>query len=65
MLRITQMQHIVEDDYDFNDGMFSGYNERQEAMIKQNGSSKRMLKERIKDTTLEDPKCVFQLMKKH
>ena len=62
----TNAAFIVGDDYDFNDGLFSGfdaekrkYDKSKWSFVKDaNGVSKR-------DRTLQDPRSVFQLIKKH
>jgi len=62
----TNAPFIVADSYDFKDGLFSGYDAKkrkydksQWAFVKDaNGVSKR-------DRTLQDPRCVFQLIKQH
>ena len=50
----------------FNDGMFSGYDEKTRKYDRSKWAYK--LDEEgnpLKDPTLQDPRCVFQLMKKH
>jgi len=62
----TNASFIVGDDYKFEDGLFSGfdpekkkYDQKMWAFAKdENGVSKR-------DKTLQDPRCVYQLLKKH
>ena len=62
----TNAAFIVADDYDFNDGLFSGFDAEKRKYDKSkwgfvkdaNGVSKR-------DRTLQDPRSVFQLIKKH
>jgi formate dehydrogenase major subunit len=62
----TNASFIVGDDYTFEDGLFSGYDpekkkydQKKWAFAKdENGVSKR-------DKTLKDPRCVYQLLKKH
>ncbi|AMK12601.1 formate dehydrogenase major subunit [Pseudodesulfovibrio indicus] len=62
----TNASFIVGDKYKFEDGMFSGYNEKTRSYDKStwafamdaDGNPK-------KDPTLQDPNCVYQLMKKH
>ena len=62
----TNAPFILADSYDFKDGLFSGYDPKKKkydksqwAFIKDaNGVSKR-------DRTLQDPRCVLQLIKKH
>ena len=62
----TNASFIVGSKYDFKDGLFSGFDPKKKAYDKslwaferdENGVPKR-------DLTLKDPRCVFQLMKKH
>ena len=62
----TNASFIVGSKFDFNDGLFSGYDPKAKKYDKsqwafekdENGVPKR-------DLTLKDPGCVFQLMKKH
>lgn len=62
----TNASFIVGDDFDFNDGLFSGYDETNRKydkskwafQVDENGDI-------LKDKTLKHPRCVFQLMKKH
>jgi formate dehydrogenase major subunit len=62
----TNASFIVGADYTFEDGLFSGYDpdkkkydQKKWAFAKdENGVSKR-------DKTLQDPRCVYQLLKKH
>jgi len=62
----TNAPFILADSYDFKDGLFSGYDPKKKkydksqwAFVKDaNGVSKR-------DRTLQDPRCVLQLIKKH
>jgi len=62
----TNASLIVNPKYSFNDGLYSGYDSVKRTYDKstwalekdENGIPKR-------DTTLQDPRCVFQLLKKH
>ena len=62
----TNASFILADTYDFKDGLFSGYDPEKRKYDKSkwafkkdaNGVSKR-------DRTLQDPRCVFQMIKKH
>jgi len=66
VLNSTNASFIINDKYSFNDGLFAGYNPEKRNYDKSlwkyeldaNGIPKR-------DNTLQDPRCVFQLMKKH
>lgn len=62
----TNASYIVEDTYSFNDGMFSGYDKGKRSYDKTKWAFKKDKEGKtLKDPTLKDPKCVFQLMKKH
>jgi formate dehydrogenase major subunit len=62
----TNAAYIVKADYGFSEGLFSGYDEEArgydrttwEYEIGPDGFA-------VRDMTLRDPRCVFQLMKKH
>lgn len=62
----TNASYLVSEQYDFNDGLFAGYDPINRGYSKEplayqtdeNGIPK-------KDKTLSDPRCVFQLLKKH
>jgi formate dehydrogenase major subunit len=66
VVNYTNASFIVGDKYSFDDGMFSGYNEATRTYDKSTwafamdaeGNPK-------KDPTLADPRCVYQLLKKH
>jgi formate dehydrogenase major subunit len=66
VLNYTNAAFIVGKDYTFNDGLFSGYNAEKRKYDKatwvldkdDKGIPKR-------DMSLSDPRCVFQMMKKH
>ncbi len=62
----TNASYIVGDKYDFSEGLFSGYNEKGRSYDKSTWAFKltdKGLPER--DDTLQNPRCVFQLLKKH
>lgn len=64
----TNASYIVSDDFNFNDGTFSGLEQvngknvydRSSWSYKTNGEGKP-----LKDMSLQDPRCVYQLLKKH
>ncbi len=66
VLNYTNASYIVGEKYDFKDGLFSGFNAEKRAYdgstwayeVDENGVPK-------KDLTLQNPRCVFQLLKKH
>ena len=62
----TNAAFIVADSYDFNDGLFSGYDAENRKYDKSKwGLVKDGKGIPKKDRTLQDPRCVFQLIKKH
>jgi formate dehydrogenase major subunit len=62
----TNASYIVEDTFSFEDGMFSGYDEATRTYDKTKWAFKKDAEGKVvKDLTLQDPNCVFQLMKKH
>ncbi len=62
----TDMTFVVRDDYEFKDGIFSGYNADKRAYDKTSWNYK-MGDDgfAVVDPTLENPRCVFNLMKAH
>ncbi len=64
--KYTNASYILDDAYDFNDGLFSGFDEAGRKYDQATwGFKKDGAGNVIKDETLEDPRCVFQIMKKH
>ncbi|MGF6468894.1 formate dehydrogenase major subunit [Paraburkholderia youngii] len=62
----TDVSFIVRDDFAFNDGLFSGYNADKRSYDKTSWDYERGDDGFAKvDPTLQDPRCVYQLMKKH
>src|SRR5262245_908006 len=62
----TNAAYLVRDDFNFNEGLFTGYNEASRSYNRstweyQMGADGFALR----DMTLENPRCVFKLMKKH
>ncbi len=66
VVNYTNAAFIVGDKFEFKDGLFSGFNAEKRAYDK---SSWAFVKDDKgipkKDPTLADPRCVYQLMKKH
>jgi formate dehydrogenase major subunit len=62
----TDFSFLVKDEYAFDNGLFSGYNPDKRNYDK-SGWGYQMGKDGyvMSDPTLQDPRCVFQLMKKH
>ena len=66
VVHYTNAAFLVNEDFGFEDGVFTGYNSETRSYDKsswafqmdENGVPK-------KDLTLQDPNCVFQLLKKH
>lgn len=66
ILNNTNAAFIVNSDYKFEDGLFSGYDETKRK-YKKDSWKYEMGADGIpkKDLTLQNPRCVFQLLKKH
>jgi len=66
VVNYTNATYILGEKYNFKDGLFSGFDAEKRAydnsqwafMVDDNGIPK-------KDPTLQDPRCVFQMLKKH
>ena len=66
VVNYTNASFIIGDKFSFNDGIFAGYDPATKSYDKsqwafamdENGNPK-------KDPTLEDPRCVYQMLKKH
>jgi formate dehydrogenase major subunit len=62
----TNASFIVEEGFTFKNGMFSGYNADKRSYDKSTWSFKKDENGvPLRDKTLQDKRCVFQLMKKH
>ena len=62
----TNAAYLVADTYNFEDGMFSGYNESTRSYDKKQWAFQTDEEGNVlTDPTLSDPRCVLQLMKKH
>lgn len=62
----TDMSFIVHEDFDFDDGIFSGYDEQKRSYNKESWDYQ--LDENgqvVTDPSLQHPRCVFQLLKNH
>jgi len=66
VVNYTNAAFLVSDKYEFKDGLFSGFNAEKRSYDKSSWSfvkdDKGVPK---KDPTLSDPRCVYQIMKKH
>lgn len=66
VVNYTNAPFLIHEGFDFKDGLFSGYNEQTRAydtttwdyQVDKDGNP-------LKDMTLQHPRCVFQLLKKH
>ncbi len=66
VLDYTNASFVVNDKFDFNDGLFSGYNPEKRAYDKATWAY--TLDDKgiaVRDMSLENPQSVFQLLKKH
>jgi formate dehydrogenase major subunit len=62
----TDFSFIVRDDYQFVDGIFSGYDEEKRSYDKKSWDYELGEDGHVKtDPTLQHPRCVYQLMKQH
>ena len=62
----TDASFLVKDEYGFENGFFSGYNEASRSYNKASWGYQMGPDGFVKtDDTLQDPRCVFQLMKQH
>ncbi len=62
----TDASFLVKDEYGFNNGFFTGYNEGSRSYNKASWGYQMGPDGFVKtDDTLQDPQCVFQLMRKH
>ncbi len=62
----TNASLIVTDDFSYDDGIFNGYDEKTRSYDKSKWTFKKDAEGKfIRDTTLQDPRCVFQQLKKH
>lgn len=66
VVNFTNAPFIIEDGFDFNDGLFSGYDPEKRKYDQSTWKYKTDADGNpLKDMTLENPRCVFQLLKKH
>lgn len=66
VINYTNAANILADTYSFEDGMFSGYDEKTRKYDKTQWSFKKDAEDKVvKDLTLQDPMSVFQQLKKH
>jgi len=62
----TNAPFLIREDFDFKDGLFSGYNDEKRSYDRTTWAYE-LGKDgfAVVDETLENPRCVYQLMKKH
>lgn len=68
VVNYTNASFLVNPEYGFEDGMFTGYDEETRKYDRATWSFQLASEDKTdvkKDPTLQDPNCVFQLMKKH
>jgi formate dehydrogenase major subunit len=66
VVNYTNAPFLVNDKFEFNDGLFSGYDPGTRKYDKATWTIKKDANGIAeKDPTLQDPRCVFQLLKKH
>ena len=66
VLSYTNAAFLIRDDFDFQDGLFSGFDTAKGSYDTSSWDYKYDEGGNImQDPTLQDPRCVFQLMKKH
>ena len=65
VLHYTDAAHLVREGFEFNDGLFTGYDEERHQYDKSTWKWQTDADSiPLKDKTLQDPNCVFQLLKK-
>lgn len=66
VVNYTNATFIIDDGYDFKDGIFSGYDPKNRKYDQKTWVYKTDAEGKpLKDPTLQNPRCVFQLLKKH
>ncbi|HAQ06681.1 MAG TPA: formate dehydrogenase-N subunit alpha [Bacillus bacterium] len=66
VVEYTNASYVVKEDFKFNDGLFSGYDEANRKYDKTKWAFETDEEGKpVKDKTLKHPRSVFQLMKKH
>ncbi len=66
VVNYTNASFIVGSKFDFQDGLFAGYDPKTRSYDKTFWAFEREQDGRVKrDDTLQDPRCVYQLLKKH
>ncbi|MEQ8236542.1 MAG: formate dehydrogenase-N subunit alpha, partial [Syntrophomonadaceae bacterium] len=66
VVNYTNAASLIKDEFTFKDGLFSGYDESKRTYATASWDYQYDAEGKIlRDETLQDPHCVFQLMKKH
>lgn len=66
VLTHTNGPFLIDDAYSFSDGLFSGYNAEKKTYDKTTWAYKKDAAGKpLKDPTLQDPRCVINIMKEH
>lgn len=66
VVNYTNAAFIIDDKFAFNDGIFSGYDQESARYDKDTWKYREDADGMpLRDDTLQDPRCVYQLMKKH
>jgi formate dehydrogenase major subunit len=62
----TNASQILSPDYDFQDGLFTGFDAEKRSYNKKTWTTEKDEKGiPVRDYTLENPRCVYQMLKKH
>ena len=63
----TDMTFVVREDFDFDDGLFTGYNAEKRTYSDKSSWNYEIGEDgyAVVDPTMQHPRCVYQLMKKH
>lgn len=65
VVRYTNAAYLVREDFKFEDGLFSGYDPKERKYNQETWAYQMDGDKPLKDETLQHPRTVFQLLKKH
>jgi len=66
VVNYTNAAFLISDDFEFNEGLFSGFDKESSSYSKESWAYQKDENGMIlRDDNLKDPRCVYQLMKKH
>jgi formate dehydrogenase major subunit len=66
VVNYTNAAFLISDDFEFNEGLFSGFDEESSSYSKESWVYQKDENGMIlRDDSLKDPRCVYQLLKKH